>query len=260
MKYLSKFLSVPVMLAMFSVATAEVVATVEGDTISAEMIDAVAQARLQKNADALTEQERAQLTEELIQLFVLSSAAEKKKLQKDPEVAMQLDLQRRTLLAQKMVQQYLEANPATDTEIQQAYDAQFGSAQTEYKARHILLETSDQAQGVIAQLDGGADFAALATERSTGPSAANGGDLGWFAAAQMVKPFSDAVAALDNGTYSRTPVQTQFGWHVILKEDQRQVPPPALDSVRQGIERQLMQQKIGSFMSEMRNSAKIDRK
>ncbi|NND60288.1 MAG: peptidylprolyl isomerase [Gammaproteobacteria bacterium] len=241
-------------------AHADVVATVEGKNIDDKMLEVVANARLQKPLSAVTAQEREQLTEELVQLFVLSSAAEKNKLHRDPTTAMQLELQRRTLLAQKMLANHIESNPVTEAEIQQAYDERFSTSQMEFKARHILVESPGEADAVIEQLKGGADFAALAAEKSTGPSANSGGDLGWFGAGQMVQPFSAAVASMDKGSFSTAPVQTQFGWHVILKEDERTVSPPELDAVRQGIERALGQQKAMTFVNNLREDAKVTRK
>lgn len=238
-------------------AAADAIATVNGRQITDQMLDAMANARLQKGSEALTEQERTRVTDELIQLFVLSSAAEKAKVAKDPTVALQLELQRRSLLAQSMVQKHLEDNPISDAEVQEAYGSRFGAQQREYKARHILLASPGEAMEVIGELQSGADFAKLAETRSTGPTASTGGDLGWFGAGQMVQPFSDAVAALDKGAYTAQPVQTQFGWHVILKEDQRDVSPPDLESVRPGLERQLLQQKIQRFVEDLRADAKI---
>lgn len=238
-------------------AAADTIATVDGRQITDQMLDAMANARLQKGSEALTEEERSRITEELIQLFVLSSAAEKAKVAKDPTVAMQLELQRRSLLAQSMVQKHLEDNPVSDAEFQEAYSARFGAQQREFKARHILLESPSEAMEVITELDSGADFAKLAEARSTGPTANTGGDLGWFGAGQMVQPFSDAVATLDKGAYTPQPVQTQFGWHVILKEDQRNVSPPDMDSVKPGLERQLVQQKIQRFVEDLRSNAKV---
>ncbi len=240
-------------------AAADAIATVDGKQISSQMLDAMAKARMQKDSGTLTEEEKNRATDELIQLFVLSSAAEKAKLPKDPEIAIQLDLQRRSLLAQSIVQKHLEDNPVSDAELQAAYKESFGSQQTEYKARHILLESPNEAMDLIEQLDSGANFAALAEQHSTGPTANTGGDLGWFGAQQMVKPFSDAVAALDKGAYTPAPVQTQFGWHVILKEDQRDVAPPDMETVKAGLERQLLQQKIQQFLTDLRSKAKVTR-
>ena len=150
----------------------------------------------------------------------------------------------------------MESNPATDAEILAEYEAQLEqSADMQYKARHILVETQGEAEALVKQLDSGEDFEALAKEFSTGPSGPNGGDLGWFAPDQMVKPFADAVVALDDGAYSKTPVQTQFGWHVILREDSRENEPPTLESVRDAVKQQVEQRKFQDYMQKLRDDS-----
>jgi len=150
----------------------------------------------------------------------------------------------------------VESNPATDAEILAEYETQLEqSSDKQYKARHILVETQSEAQDLIDQLDEGADFQALAKEHSTGPSGPNGGDLGWFAPDQMVKPFADAVVALEDGAYSKAPVQTQFGWHVILREDTRENEPPTLESVRDAIKQRVEQEKFQDYMQGLRDGS-----
>jgi len=176
-------------------------------------------------------------------------------LAKDDAIRAQIELQYRAVLAQAVVSDWLESNPATEAEIQEAYNAQTLLApDLQYKARHILVETQSTAVDLISQLDGGADFQELAKENSTGPSGPSGGDLGWFASNQMVKPFSDAVIALENGAYTESPVQTEFGWHVILREDSRNNEPPPLDSVRDTIKQNVEQTKFQNFLEELRTS------
>lgn len=238
-------------------AGAETLATVNGVEINEKMLEAVATARLRKEAAALTEEERSQLTDELIQLAALATAAEKAKVHKDPDVATQLELQRMTILAQAMMRQHLDSNPVSDSALQEAYEARYSGEIREFNARHILVDSADKANEVIGKLNNGADFAALAAEYSTGPSAQSGGDLGWFSAEQMVPPFSQAVATMQIGAHSAAPVQTQFGWHVIRKEDERQVPPPALATVRADLERELQQRQVQAVLEDTRENARI---
>ncbi len=113
---------------------------------------------------------------------------------------------------------------------------------------------------MIAELDKGADFATLTKKKSSGPSAENGGDLGWFSTDQMVKPFSDAASKLEKGSYSKTPVKTQFGWHVILLEDARLVNPPPFDEVKAQIRVGLQNKLIEAYISDLRKTAKIEQK
>lgn len=236
---------------------AETVATVNGLKISDGMVDAIAAGRLRKDPATLTEQEREAATDQLIQLAAIATAAEKAKLDHEPEVAAQLELQRMSILAQAMMAQHLREHPVTEDQLKQAYDGRYASATREYHARHILVETPDTAAEVIAKLDGGADFAALAAEYSTGPTSRSGGDLGWFSSEQMVAPFSQAVAGMEVGSYTSTPVQTQFGWHVIRKENERETPAPDLASVREELERQLQQQQVQALLEDLRTQARI---
>ena len=137
--------------------------------------------------------------------------------------------------------------------MQALYDEQIQSAPgQEFKARHILLETQGEAIDVIAQLEGGADFAELAKEKSTGPSGPSGGDLGWFPPDRMVAEFSQAVQELKDGEFSKVPVQTQFGWHVILREESRESVPPPFDSVRDVLKQQVEGQKLQDFIEGLR--------
>ncbi len=125
----------------------------------------------------------------------------------------------------------------------------------QFKARHILVPTQSEAIDLIARLDTGSDFATLAMDSSTGPSAKDGGALPWFSPSQMVKPFSDAVATLEDGKYTSEPVQTEFGWHVILREESRASEPPPLESIRENIEQNVAQKKFQAHLDVLRADA-----
>ncbi len=127
------------------------------------------------------------------------------------------------------------------------------------KARHILLESEADARAVIEALDKGGDFATLASEKSTGPSASSGGDLGWFAKGQMVPEFSDAAFALDPGTYTKEPVKTQFGWHVILTEDRKAGEAPPFEQARQQLSSELSGQILQDMLADLRTKTKVER-
>ena len=167
----------------------------------------------------------------------------------------QLELQTRAILAQAVATDFVTNNPATDEEMQALYAEQIKLAPPlEYKARHILVETQGEAIAVISELEGGADFAELATQKSTGPSGPSGGDLGWFPPEQMVAEFSSAVVTLGDGEFTKIPVQTQFGWHVILREDSRESPPPPYESVTDVLKQQVEQQKLRDFIAGLRDT------
>jgi peptidyl-prolyl cis-trans isomerase C len=203
---------------------------------------------------------KEKLIEELIQRELLVQDAIQKQLDKSAEVIAQLDSARKTLLTQADVQNFIKANPVTDAEIKAEYDSKVaGENGVEYKARHILVKTEDEAKKLIAELDKGADFAKLANKNSLdAKESQNGGDLGWFVAGQMVAPFSEAVVKLEKGKYTKTPVQTQFGWHVILREDSRKQTPPPLETVKDQLMPYLQRKKVQNMVETLRKQAKVE--
>jgi peptidyl-prolyl cis-trans isomerase C len=170
-----------------------------------------------------------------------------------------LENERRAFLA-AMLLDGVGMAPVSEEDLQAEYDAQFGSVGpiTEYNASHILVETEAEAQEIIAALAEGADFAELAQERSIGPSGPNGGDLGWFTAGMMVPDFEAAVFALEVGEVS-PPVQTQFGWHVVILNDTREQEPPGLDQVRAELEDGLRRARVDAAIQELTAAATVDR-
>jgi peptidyl-prolyl cis-trans isomerase C len=218
------------------------------------VLDLMLEARLQKPAGQATAEEIAAVTDELLNIYAVSSLPRAMELGKSPRIKAQIELQEKAILFNAFANDFLEKNAATDQEILDLYEEQVAIAPPkEFKARHILVETQSEALALIKELDGGADFIALAKEHSTGPSGPSGGDLGWFTAQAMVKPFSDAVAALTDGAYTATPVQTNFGWHVILREASRESAPPPLESVHDVIKQRIEQQKFQDFLGELRS-------
>jgi peptidyl-prolyl cis-trans isomerase C len=147
----------------------------------------------------------------------------------------------------------------SETEVKADYDAQVANVPMEYKAQHILVDTKEQAEAIIKELDAGADFAKLAAKDSKDPSGKTGGDLGWFSLQSMVKPFSDAVEALKKGEITQQPVETQYGWHVIRLEDTRTPTIPEFDDVKQQVEQMTQRKKIEAYLEELRKSAKIQK-
>ena len=147
----------------------------------------------------------------------------------------------------------LEGIEVTEDEMQAAYDEQVKlMPPLEFKARHILVESQAEAIDIIEELNGGADFQELAKTRSTGPSGPSGGDLGWFSPTQMVAPFTSAVESMEDGEISSTPVQTQFGWHVILREESRESVPPPYESSKENVRAMVQQQKFQDALAELR--------
>ena len=236
-----------------AVVQAQAIATVNGVQIQQTTFDFYLQSRTQKPASQATQEERDAVLQELTDIYLLTTQPRAKELAESDMLKAQIELGYRGALAQAVATDYLANNPASDAEIIAAYEEQVQmSPAKQYKARHILVETQAEATDLIAQLDEGADFAELAEANSTGPSGPSGGDLGWFAPNQMVKPFADAVTALADGAYTAQPIQTEFGWHVILREESRDNEPPTLESVRDRLKQHLEQQKFQQYVDKLR--------
>lgn len=194
------------------------------------------------------------MLDQLIQQTAVADAG-----QENAGVRAQLEIQRRNTLAAAAITEVTKNQP-TDEEIQAAYDKLFAAEEpaTEYSAAHILVDTEEKAREIKAQLDGGADFGTLAEQSSTGPSGPNKGDLGWFSADQMVKPFADAVSAMEKGQIS-DPVQTEFGWHVIKLNDTRLREAPALDEVRDQISQMVLRDKVQAEIERLTSEATVEK-
>jgi len=195
------------------------------------------------------------LLDQLIQQNALAQSVE------DVTKATELTIenQRSGLLAGEALGRVGEA-AVTDEALQEAYEEQFGSADpgTEYNAAHILVETEEEAQAIVEELEEGADFAELARERSTGPSGPNGGALGWFTEGMMVPAFEEAVTELEAGQVSE-PVETQFGWHVIKLNETRPAEAPPLEEVRADLAQQLRNAAIEARIEEVVEATDIER-
>jgi len=255
-RYLGTLIAVAIFaVAGFSTASAETVTTVNGVDIDSTIFDAYLETRFQKPAAQASAEERAVVQQEITDIYLLTTQTQAKEFAEEPRIKAQIELQYRGTLAQAVASDFMAKNAATDEEILAEYETQLTMASTQqYKARHILVETQALAEDLITQLEDGADFEELAKEHSTGPSGPNGGDLGWFSPEQMVKPFSDAVAALEDGAFTTAPVQSQFGWHVILREESRANEPPTLDSVRDAVKQRVEQTKFQAYIQGLRDA------
>lgn len=196
------------------------------------------------------------MLEQLVQQQVLASAAE-------GDITRQMELglenERRAFLAATYMDGVAMAD-LTEAELQAEYDAVYGAVEptVEYNAAHILLGTEEEAQAMITALSEGADFAELAAENSIGPSGPNGGALGWFTAGMMVPEFEAAVFGLEAGEVS-APVQTQFGWHVVLLNETREQAAPTLEEVSAELEESLRRARVDARLEELTAGAEIDR-
>lgn len=240
-----------------SLASAETIFTVNGTAVDSAVVDVYFESRLGQPGAQPTADQRTVLMAELRDIYVLATQDLASELAQDPKLAAQIELQRQGALAQAVAANFLENVVVTEEEVLAEYAEQIKLAPPlQFKARHILVVTQGEAVDLITQLDGGANFEELAKEKSTGPTGPNGGDLDWFSPDQMVAPFATAVAALENGSYTSTPVQTEFGWHVILREDSRESTPPTFESVRDVINQQVQQKKFEAHLASLRVSTK----
>jgi len=200
------------------------------------------------------------LLDRVIDEKLLGIAAGKAIAADDPEVMKQMEQLRERVTIQVYFTRTLEEK-VTEERIREGYDQYLkdNPPSEELHARHILLETEEKAREVLSEIQAGKDFAEAAKEHSTGPSGPNGGDLGYFAADAMVKPFSDAAFAMQAGEVSSEPVQTEFGWHLIKVEDRRETPQPGLEEMRDQISQQLAQTVASEILDGLRGAANIEK-
>jgi peptidyl-prolyl cis-trans isomerase C len=236
-------------------ATADAVAIVDGKPIARSAYDDYLKGLLRgKPATDLTPEQKNEVLDQMINMQLIATQAEKDGLDKDPDVIAQLALLRTRVLAEAGAQKYLKSQQPSDEELKAAYDA---ADKTEYHARHILVPTKEKAEALIKKIKAGAKFEDVAKAESTDGSKNQGGDLGWFSLARMVKPFSDAVKTLKKGEMTQDPVQTQFGWHIIKLEDTRDTP---FDQMKAQLSNTLVQKKFQAYIEDLKKNAKIEKK
>ena len=242
-------------------ALAQNVAIVNGKAVpkaraTALMAQAVKQG--QQNSPELERQVRDEVV--LREMFV--QEAEKRGMAGSAEYKTQMELARQSILIRELFTDYQKKNPITDADVQAEYDKFKGqSGGTEYRARHILVESEDEAKALIAQIKGGASFEDLAKKNSKDPgSGQNGGDLDFAAPGSYVPEFSNAMVKLKKGEMTDAPVKSQFGFHIIKLEDSREAKFPAIEEVKPQIEQRLSQMKLAKFRDDIRAKAKTDYK
>ncbi len=236
------------------------VATVNGTPISRAMFEYYAKSTANKPVSDLTAAQRAELLDNLVRGEIIAQQAVKQGLDKTGDTASLLELSRLQILEQAGAEHYLADKKPTDQELQTEYDQQVAQMpKKQYHARHILVPTQAQAQQIIAQLKHGANFADLAKKDSIDSSKEQGGDLGWFSPANMVKPFADAVASLKKGEITPAPVQTQYGWHVIQLIDTRETPVPPLDQVKDRVSQLVESKKFRDYQDSLLKTAKVEK-
>src|SRR5467141_318543 len=230
------------------------VAMVNDKAISKATVDQFIQQLGQPDTPEL----RDRIKEQLIEREVFLQEATKRGIPERPDVKFQLDFVRKTAIIQNLFRDEAKKHPVTDQQVQVEYDKQKTTqGDKEYHARHILVEKEDEAKDIVEQLKKGTKFEDLAKKSKDPGSGSRGGDLGWAAPSAYVKPFSDAMVKLDKGKSTETPVQTQFGYHVILLEDVRSTQFPGLDQVKGQITESIQNKQAQAFADDLKKKAKI---
>lgn len=238
----------------------KVVATVGGKPITEADLK-LAEGELDQQFARLTpEQRRAAALSAIIEIRIMADKATADGLDKDAEFQRRMAFLNQRALHAAVIEKDI-ASQITDEVVRSRYDTEIAAAKpaNEVKARHILVKTKEEADAVIKQLDEGGDFEAIAKEKSTDAgSGANGGDLGYFGPGQMVPEFETAAFALDVGAYTKEPVQSQFGFHVIKVEDKRSQQPPAFDQVKEQVRSLVFRDKYLEMVKNLRSQAQVE--
>lgn len=235
------------------------VATVNGKPITQETYDAYAKQRAFTRQPTGATEERAAIIQDLINRELIYQDAVKQGVDKKAEVLAEIENQKRNVLAGYAVRNFVDTHPITEEEMKKEYESRMGGMATkEYKVRHILVDDEAKAKALTARLDQGADFSKLAKENSKDSSAENGGDIGWFDLKGVVPPFAQAVEALEKGKYTKAPVQSQYGWHLIVLDDTREVAPPDFDKVKDNVRGIMQNRQIEKYLAGLKSAAKIE--
>lgn len=234
-----------------------VVAMVNGHPILQIAVDSVARQISESGEQA----DPASILEELINLEVLTQAAEAQDLDKEPDISAALQLQYTQTMANAYLARKGSEMTFSDDELQAEYASQSANADRgEFKASHILLETLEQARQVIAELQAGKAFAVAAAEHSIDPAGENGGDLGWFIGATMEPEFAQAIAQMEVGEISQEPVKTNFGFHILNLVDKRDAALPGFDSVKPGLTNLAVRKALSQHVEALKADANIKTK
>jgi peptidyl-prolyl cis-trans isomerase C len=235
------------------------VAIVNGTPISADLIKAYARLSRNQNANNSTVDVKALVNDLINQELLLQEAERQKLVEQDPQLAMQLEIARRNLVATAVIRKLLsEQRPSEEVLKQESERLAASLTKKEYKVRHILVDSEEKANAVLEELKGGADFSTMAKTHSSDNSAANGGELDWFSLEIMPEPFGKAVTTLSKGSFTEQPVKTQFGWHIILLDDVRDASPPSAEELNQRVVRELQDRIMNEYLDKLRSAATIE--
>ena len=232
---------------------------VNGVVIPQSRIDAMNKELTQQGQPDTPERHQA-VKDELVNRELIAQAAQRRGLDKNSDVAAQMEMARQAVLVRALFEDEVKKNPITDAQLEQQYTQFKGSMGTnEYKVRHILVDKEEDAKAIIAELNKGGDFAKIAKEKSKDPgSKDNGGDLDWGPSARYVKPFADSVTSMQKGQTTTAPVKTDFGYHVIIVDDVRPLKVPEYAEIKEQFRQRAQQQQIQKLVMDLRSKAKVE--
>ena len=257
MKRTTRFL-LPLVAAISLPVFAQNAAVVNGKPIPASHVNAIVK-EVTQQGQADSPELRASVKENLIMREVLVQEAEKKKLGAIPVVKSQIEITRRNILVRALMNDFVSKSPVSDAEIQKEYDRMRAQAgDTEYLVSHILVKSPEEAKAIVEQLKSGSKFNELAKEKSIdAPTADKGGNLGWSAPHVYVDPFAQALVKLKKGEFSQEPVQSSFGYHIIMVEDTRPLKVPTVEELKPAITQSIQEQRWEAYTKTLREKAKV---
>jgi peptidyl-prolyl cis-trans isomerase C len=243
------------------------IATVNGTAVSADLFDTFVKAAAGGRAVTdLTAEQRTEAVDQLVRLVLVQQEAEKQGLTKEKETAALIELSRMDIAQRALTRTYLKGKDPTEQELRAEYEVVVAAApRTEYRVRHILVQSEEFASALLGRLAKGARFEQLAaSESGDQQSKSRGGDLGWAPANRfggaIAPTFGQAVLSLKKGEYTKTPVQTQYGWHIIKVDDTREAQMPAFDAVKNDLTQLVLGKKFKTYTDELLKVAKVEKK
>jgi peptidyl-prolyl cis-trans isomerase C len=259
MKPVLSLLGAVVVMSVSTWASAQNLAIVNGKPVPSSRAKALVQ-QLERSGRPVDASMMGQVKDEVIMREIFMQEALKRGVAKGSAYQEQMELARQSILIRELFNDYQAKNPVTETQIKTEYDKYVSAnAGQEYRARHILVADEAKAKALIASIQRGAKFEAVAQKESMDKgSGANGGDLDWASAATFVSEFSDAMVKLTKGAMTLAPVKSDFGWHIIRLDDIRQADLPAFDEVKAELGQQMQQQRLSDFQNELRVKARIE--
>lgn len=257
-KLLTRLMAATVLGAAALSASAQNVAIVNGKPVPVARVNALKQ-QIEQSGQTVTPEMEKMIKDEVIAREVFMQEANRRGLATSEAYKQQMEVARQTVLIRALFEDYQQKNPVTDAEAKAEYD-KYAAANggKEFKASHILVESEDRAKAIIGEIKGGKKFEDIAKKESKDPgSGARGGDLDWANPNSYVPEFSEALTKLKKGELTQAPVKSQFGWHIIRLDDERQAELPKFEDVKPQIVQQLQQQKLAQFQEQLREKAKI---